>query len=236
MWYRQFWSYKKLKPHQKSILESYAFFAGLNEKNKKEFEHRVANFIADKDFKHRYGTPVTDEQKVLISAVACRLSFGRRSYLFPTLDTILIFDEAFSSPINSNLHKGEFNPAAKVVALSWADFKEGMDITNDNLHLGIHEFTHIMHFESEQMDDIDAMRYHKYHQVILRFLMQPGTREKLDQTRFFRDYAFTNQYEFMAVLTEYFFESTEEFEETFPDLFNAIKKALLYKKEWLFEV
>lgn len=233
LWYRQFWSYRKLAPAQKTVLENYAFFQNLNPKNKKEFEHRVVNFIADKDYRHRYNKPVTDEQKVLIAAVACRLTFGRRSYLFPMLNTILLFDEAFQSPSNENFHKGEYNPAAEVLALSWEDFKEGMDITNDNLHLGLHEFTHVIHIESDRYNDTDAMRYEKYHQLILHSLMQPELRAKLDDTRFFRDYAFTNQYEFMAVLTEYFFESTEEFRTEFPDIFGYMKKALLYKDEWL---
>lgn len=108
-----------------------------------------------------------------------------------------------------------------------------MDITNDNLHLGLHEFTHVMHIESDRYNDADAMRYQKFHHLILHSLMQPEIRAKLDNTQFFRDYAFTNQYEFMAVLTEYFFESTSEFQSEFPDMFNYLKKALLYKEEWL---
>jgi hypothetical protein len=233
IWYRQFLSYKRLPRLQKDILYKYPFFKTLDLKDQRQFEHRVKSFISDKDFKHRHKNKVTDEQKVLIAAVACRLSFGRRSYLFPLLSTILIFDEAFESPTNNNKHKGEYNPRAKVLALSWQDFIQGMDDVSDNIHLGLHEFTHVMHFESEKYTDVDAIRYLKYHKKILRELMKPETREQVDSTGFFRDYAFTNQYEFMAVLTEYYFESNALFKKEFPAMYSHMTVALLYKERWM---
>jgi hypothetical protein len=35
----------------------------------KQFEHRVTYYIRDKQFKHRFGKPVTDEQKLLSVAL-----------------------------------------------------------------------------------------------------------------------------------------------------------------------
>ncbi|QJP34810.1 zinc-dependent peptidase [Nonlabens sp. Ci31] len=233
LWYRQALSYRRLPISRKRVLETYPFYKQLSYKYKKQFEHRVAAFIVDKDFRNRYEGAVTDQQVVLISCVACRLSFGRRSYLYPMLNTVLLFPEAFMSPANKALHKGEFNPLAKVLAISWKDFKEGMDITNDNLHLGLHEFTHVMHFESDRSNDIDAVRFKKYTNKILRELMKPEVRSKLDQTQFFRAYAFINQYEFMAVLSEYFFESNADFKKAFPIIYGHLIKALLYKEEWI---
>jgi Mlc titration factor MtfA (ptsG expression regulator) len=233
LWYRQGISFRKLSLSRKRILETYPFYKHLSSHYKKQFEHRVASFIADKKFVNRYENDVTDEQIVLIACVGCRLNFGRRNYLYPFLHTILLFPEPFMSPTNEALHKGEFNPPAKVLALSWKDFKTGMDITNDNLHLGLHEFTHILHFESERSSDIDASRFKKYTRKILLELMKPETRQQLDSTRFFRDYAFTNQYEFIAVLTEYYFESNTIFKNKFPAIYEHLTKALLFKKQWI---
>ncbi|MFT6097075.1 MAG: Mlc titration factor MtfA (ptsG expression regulator) [Nonlabens sp.] len=235
LWYRQLFSYRKLNLSRKQVLETYPFYTYLSNAYKKQFEHRVAAFIADKDFKNRYKGAVTDEQVVLISCVACRLNFGRRNYLNSMLQTVLLFPEAFMSPTNKALHKGEFNPLAKVLAISWKDFKEGMDITTDNLHLGIHEFTHVMHFESDHSSGIDAARFKKFTNKILKELMKPEVRSKLDTTRFFRNYAFTNQYEFMAVLSEYYFESNADFKNEFPLIYDHFTKALLYKEEWIME-
>jgi Mlc titration factor MtfA (ptsG expression regulator) len=233
LWYRQLWCYKRLPLSRKQYLQAFPFYSAPSPKYRVQFEHRVCCFIADKKFKHRYGQPVSDEQVVLVAAVACQLSFGRRDYLYAFLDTILYFDEPFQSPANNEIHKGEYNPRARALALSWADFKTGLDITTDNLHLGLHEFTHVMHIESERHTGMDSYRYHKYHQLILRELMDAKLRNRLSSTRFFRDYAFTNQYEFMAVLTEYFFESPQEFRVHFPKLFHHLKMALLFDDAWL---
>ncbi|WP_298954011.1 zinc-dependent peptidase [uncultured Nonlabens sp.] len=233
IWYRQLWSNARLPLSRKRVLETYPFYIHLSEKYKKQFEHRVATFIKQKDFKHRYQDTVTDEQVVLIACVACRLTFGRRNYLFPRLNTLLLFPEPFKSPTTQEYHKGEYNPIAKVLAFSWPDFKEGMDIVNDNLHLGLHEFTHVLHIESERSSEIDALRFKKFTRNILRELMKPAVRSKLDNTKFFRDYAFTNQYEFMAVLIEYYFESNKDFKEQFPLMYSHLTKALLYEEEWI---
>lgn len=233
LWYRQAFSYRRLPLSRKRVLETYPFYNNLSFKYKKQFEHRVTAFISDKDFKNRYQGTVTDEQVVLISCVACRLTFGRRNYLYPMLNTVLLFPEPFMSPTNEALHKGEFNPLAKVLAISWQDFKEGMDITNDNLHLGIHEFTHIIHFEGDRSSDIDAVRFKKFTNKILRELMKPEVRSKLESTRFFRDYAFTNQFEFMSCLSEYYFESNTAFKTEFPMIYAHLHKALLFEEEWI---
>lgn len=233
VWNRQLWSYKRLPLSRKRILQTFTFYQQLSPKYQKQFEHRVAAFIKDKQFKHRHHSKVTDAQLVYTSAVACKLSFGRRSYLFPMLSTVLFFEQAFQSPTNEAMHKGEYNPRAKVLALSWEDFVRGMAVDDDNFHLGLHEFMHVMHFESERSTDIDAVRFHKYHQLILRHIMDPAVRQRLDNAAYFRDYAFTNQYEFMAVLGEYFFESPAEFQQQFPVLFAHLKKILLFKDEWM---
>jgi len=161
------------------------------------------------------------------------LTFGRRNYMMEHLETILIFDEPFESAANSQKHKGEYNPRAAVLALSWPDVLDGMKIANDNHHLALHEFTHVIHIESEKSRHMDALRYHKYHQLILMRLMEVDLRMKLEESPLFREYAFTNQYEFMAVLTEHFFESPNELKAQLPKLYALLKKALLMKDEWM---
>lgn len=235
VWNRQPFTYRKLPKAQKRILETFPFYQKLSKKYQRQFEHRTVAFIKDKDFKHRYESSVTDAQIVYPAAVAIQLSFGRANYLYGMMNTILFFEQAFQSPTNEAMHKGEYNPRAKVLALSWEDFLRGMAIDNDNLHLGLHEFMHVMHFESKHSTDVDSARFHKYEQKILRHIMQPEVREKLDHTKYFRAYAFTNEYEFLSVLTEYFFETPADFKSGFPVLFEYFKTALLFKEEWIFE-
>jgi hypothetical protein len=198
----------------------------LAKKEKRQFQHRVATFISDKKFIGRDGVEITDRIKVLVGAVGCMLSFGRKNYDYGLIEHILIYPEEFYSKINDAHHKGEFNPHGKALVLSWKDFEEGYQITNDNRNLGLHEFMHAMQLEARKSRDLDSTRFAKQFQNILKQLTQQEVKDKLDETRYFRAYAFTNQYEFMAVLTEYFIESPKDFKLHFPKLYGYTRKLL----------
>lgn len=225
--YRHFFVYKKLTSAQFSILEKeFEFYKQLSKKHKKQFEHRVAAFISDKKFVGRKGLLVTDTMKVLIASIGCMLSFGRKNYLYGLVNHILIYPEEFYSTANNAYHKGEFNPAGKALVLSWEAFEKGYRITDDNLNLGIHEFMHAMQLEAKQSKDVDSARLLKQFKNILVQLSQPEIKEKISKTQFFRSYAFTNQYEFLAVLTECFFESPEDLKKQFPKIYESTQKLL----------
>lgn len=219
--------YRKLTNVQLAVLnQEFSFYNKLNSKHQRQFEHRVASFISKKEFVGRENLHVTDRMKTLVSAIGCMISFGRKNYNFTLIDFILIYPDEFYSNINDAYHKGEFNPKSRALVLSWKDFEKGYQITNDNRNLGIHEYMHAMHLESKQGSDSDSDRFSRQFQNILQQLTKQEVKDKLIETKYFRDYAFTNQYEFMAVITEYFFESPEEFKTLFPDLYEYTKKIL----------
>lgn len=225
--FRHYFVYKKLSVSQeKTLKKEFAFYNQLTVKQKNQFQHRVAHFITDKKFISRSDIEITERMKVLIAAIGCMLSFGRRNYNYGLIQFTLIYPSHFFSSINKNYHKGEFNPREKALVLSWEDFEHGFKINNDNLNVGIHEFMHAMQLEAKNSTDIDSVRFIKQYNNILKLIAKKEVREKLDSTQFFRTYAFTNQYEFMAVLAEYFFESPEEFKVTFPKLYEYTKKLL----------
>jgi Mlc titration factor MtfA (ptsG expression regulator) len=225
--YRHYFVYKKVTPEQLKILEQeFTFYGKLSPKHKRQFQHRVASFISEKKFVGRDQLVVTERMKVLIAAMGCMLSFGRKNYEYVLIEFILIYPDEFYSSINNDYHKGEFNPRERALVLSWKHFEEGYKITDDNLNLGIHEFMHAMQLEAIRSKDIDSSRFGKQFQNILQELTQQHVKDKLDETRYFRAYAFTNQYEFMAVLTEYFIESPVDFRSHFPKLYDYIRKLL----------
>lgn len=225
--YRNYVVYKKLPSNQIKILEQeFTFYKLLSAKHKKQFQHRVANFIASKQFIARDGFHLTDRVKVLIAASGCMLSFGRKNYMYYLIDYILIYPKEFYSKVNDAYHKGEFNPKGKALVLSWKDFEEGYDIANDNRNLGIHEFMHAMQLEAKQGSDGDSGRLEKQFKNILTLLTNKELKNKLIETQYFRKYAFTNQYEFLAVIAEYFVESPKEFKSLFPEIYNNTKKLL----------
>jgi Mlc titration factor MtfA (ptsG expression regulator) len=228
--YRHYWVYRTLTEHQESILlEEFSFYTQLSPKHRRQFRHRVATFIRAKSFVGREELVVTERMKVLIAAVGCMLSFGRRNYIYGLIEYILVYPKQFYSKVNDAYHKGEFNPRERALVLSWEDFEHGFQITNDNLNLGIHEFMHAMQLEAKQGKDVDSARFAKQFQNILSQLTRKEVKDSLEQSRYFRTYAFTNQYEFMAVLAEYFIESPDELKVAFPSLYGSVRKLLNFR-------
>ena len=225
--FRNYLVYKKLTPSQITILtKDFSFYNSLSNKHRLQFQHRVSSFISDKEFIGRENLQVNERMKLLISAIGCMLSFGRQNYKYALIDHVLIYPGEFYSTVNKDYHKGEFNPKGRALVVSWKDFEEGYQISNDNMNLGIHEFMHAMQLETKQGSDGDSDRFEKQFQNILKQLTKPEIKDRLISTRYFREYAFTNQYEFMSVMAEYFFESPQEFKKQFPELYGYTKKLL----------
>lgn len=219
---------KKLTPKQQSILRlQFSFYNKLTSKQQLYFEHRVSSFITDKTFIGREGLIISDEVKILISATAVMLTFGFRDFYIALIDKIFVYPNAFYSRVNQEYHKGEFNPKLKALVLSWNDFRQGYNIGDDNLNLGIHEFTHAIHLNSMKEKDVSSTIFRDSFNELTNLLSNNDLlRKKLIASKYFRAYAFTNQFEFVAVLVEYFIETPKEFRNQFPRIYNKVKQML----------
>lgn len=223
---------RKLTNSQKTILiNDFTFYSKLkDDKLKSYFEHRVASFIIDKDFIGRSGVSITEEMKVLISATAVMLTFGFRDFYIGILSKIVIYPKAYYSNITKVHHKGEFNPKLKALILSWEDFKEGYRIEDDNFNLGIHEITHAIHFNSFKENDVSSTIFKDSFKSLTNLLTQDlELRERLVKSEYFRGYAYTNQFEFLAVLIENFMETPESFRNAFPQIYAKVKQMLNFE-------
>ena len=218
---------------QLRILErDFLFYQKLTKKEKLIFEHRVASFINDKTFVGREGLEPTVEMKTLISATAVMLTFGFRKYLIDLIDTVILYPKSYYSKLNETYHKGETNPQLKAIVFSWEDFKQGYNIGDDNLNLGIHEFGHAIHLNSLNDDDVSSLIFNHGFEKLTTYLQNHETvRLDLLASKYFRAYAYTNQYEFFAVLLENFIETPLEFQSQFPVLHNYMREMLNFKLE-----
>lgn len=219
---------RKLTPEQHTILRrQFRFYNTLTPKQKKQFEHRLATFIRDKKFVGREDIEVTSEMRVLISATAVMLTFGFKRYLIDLMSVVIIYPKEFFSTINETYHKGEFNPQLQTLVLSWKHFVEGYDRSNDNLNLGIHEITHAIHLNSYSSSDISSILFNEGFMELTNFLSENETlRKDLLASKYFRDYAYTNQFEFIAVIIENFIETPSRFRSQFPQLYLKTKQML----------
>lgn len=219
---------RKLSPEQTSVLKrQFTFYNKLPKQQQSYFSHRVASFIKDKNFIGRGGLEITDEVKVLISSTAVMLTFGFRDFYIGLIDKIFVYPDAFYSKTNQDYHKGEFNPKLKALVLSWDDFVQGYNVNNDNLNLGIHEFVHAIHLNSIKERDVSSTIFKDSFKELTNLLAQnKSLRDELIASKYFRAYAYTNQFEFVAVVIETFIETPIEFKNQFPEVYSKVKQML----------
>ena len=224
--------FHKLNEQQKAVLATnFHFYNELKPKYKRYFEHRVYKFMINYEF---VGTDflVTEKMKITIGATYTMLTFGMRHYLNPMFKKILLFPDIYYSEQTQNYHKGEFNPRLEAIVLSWKHFEEGIEVANDNLNLGLHEFTHAFHIHSLKSEETTAVLFNESLQNLFRIVSHPQIKEQLVASGFLRDYAYENKFEFVAVLLEYFFESPQEFKSQFPSIYLKVKQMINYNEKY----
>lgn len=222
---------EQLAAHDKTVLvDQFSFFNKLSLRHQAYFEHRVAVFINEKLFIGRGNLVVTDEMKVLVSATAVMLTFGFRNYSIDSIVRIFIYPDVFYSDQNEAYHKGEFNPKLKSLVLSWRHFVDGFKFGDDNVNLGIHEFAHAIHLNSLKKRDLSATIFSDSFQGLITLLAENQTlRQELLASQYFRDYAYTNSYEFVAVIIETFIETPQDFKQQFPEIYNKVRQMLNFR-------
>jgi hypothetical protein len=215
---------------QRTIVASeVSFYHKLTAKEKRVFEHRVLRFMRSHTFVGREDLHVTERMQLLISATAVMITFGFRRYLLSRFETILVYPQHYFSNVTQQLHKGEANPKYKTLVFSWEDFEEGIKIEDDNLNLGIHELTHALHFSFLTERTYTARQFLRNYKRLLAALTDKDAQKRLIKVNYLREYAFENQYEFLSVLIEHFFETPEEFRAKLPNIYFSVKRMLNMK-------
>lgn len=213
------------------LLEHFSFYEKLSSKRKSYFRHRVAAFINYYTFAGRDELEVTREMKLKIAATSVMLTFGMRQYLPDMFSVIVLYPDVFLSG-SGNYHKGEFNPKAGAVVFSWKHFEEGILYNNDNINLGLHEFAHVLHIDSHRRRKVgsSSVIFSDMLSKIWEYVQTPDNRDALIASGYLRSYAYTNQFEFIAVLLEHFFETPQQFSEQFPVLYKHVRAMINYRE------
>ena len=223
-----FWK-RKLTKDQKSILRTnFKFYQELSLKHQTYFEHRVYQFINTKEFIGN-NIEVSEEMRIVISATLVKLTFGLRDYNIKSVERIIFYPEEFYSQTNKAYHKGEFNLGLKALVFSWKDVLYGYEVADDNLNLAIHEFTHAIHFyymSVRRRSTSAAIFIDTFEELTTMLDNEPALKTKLVESNFLRDYAFTNQFEFLSVIIETFIESPQQFSRSFPSIYRKVKTML----------
>ena len=222
---------KKINEIQRSILrQEFRFYSQLSDKRKIYFEHRVHTFLKKYEFIGNGISVDNNEIKIIVAGTYVMLTFGMRTYLTTAFDKIIMYPVVYYSTVNQTYHKGEFNPKMKAVVFSWNDFLSGHQSSSNNLNLGLHEFTHALHIGATKRNYTSDVIFTDEFNAILEYLQDINFRKKIQTDGYFRAYAFENKFEFLAVLLEHFFETPNEFQRLYPELFGHRKRMINFQQ------
>lgn len=159
---------------------------------------------------------------VMASATLLTMGLKRFRYL-NSVHRVIIYPSKYYSKINRRHHLGEYNPRLKILVFAADTLKEGFRIPNDNINLGIHEFSHALCYEMKKGSSWEARRFRYGLRKLEEFLKDKKQTEELVADDFFRGYGVRNTYEFFAVLSETFIESPNGFYDKQPYLFEVVR-------------
>ncbi|GGW48979.1 hypothetical protein GCM10007383_36240 [Arenibacter certesii] len=168
--------------------------------------------------------------KVLIAASAVIPVFGFKEWHYTNLSGILLYpdnfneDMQFSSKDNSRniggiVGNGRFE---KQMILSKKALYHGFKNTTDKSNTGIHEFVHLIDKLDDRTDGVpERLMEHQYAIPWLN-LIHKEMEAINDNHSDIRKYGGTNQAEFFAVASEYFFERADLLKRKHPELYGML--------------
>jgi len=212
----------------KAILsEQVPFYKNLDEDRKQEFENRVQHFLATTRITG-VKTTVEDVDKVLIAASAVIPIFNFPGWEYVNLHEVLLypgsFDHEFQQEGDQRSIIGMVGSGAMnhVMILSQHELRQAFLNTTGKTNTAIHEFVHLVDKTDGSIDGIPGFILDKKYVLPWLQLMRKEIELILKDRSDINPYGATNEAEFFAVVSEYFFERPKLLKEKHPELYELL--------------
>ncbi len=216
--------------------EKVSIYSGLNIACKQVFLDRIVYFLSTTRITGEKGADITDEDKVFVAASATIPLIHYDSWAYNNLDEVILypdyFDERFSMEGTDRNIAGMVGTGAlnRKMLLSLPALRRGFSKGGES-NTAIHEFVHLIDKADGEVDGIPEY-------IIPKDLVQPWLKEMHKAIREIREgksdidsYAATNEAEFLAVLSEYFFKRPKALKEDHPALYRLLDDMYNRKEE-----
>lgn len=195
----------------------FSYYTTLSEEYKELFIKRCTRFISDKIIEGDENFKPDNRVKAIVAGSAVQLTLGLEKWDMSFFGKVIIHPSDFDSEYGGLKFKGETNLRG-YIRLSWKSLIHGYKIKDDNINLGLHEFSHALRFNSVKGHGQDYFIEHYFYNWLGSaypvFYDIKNNRETI-----FRKYGGANINEFISVCIEHYFESPEEIKEHYPLLY-----------------
>jgi len=214
-------SYKKL------LAEQVNFYHQLNDVKKREFENRIALFLSRIRITG-IKTNVEEIDKVLIAASAIIPIFGFQDWEYVNLHEVLLYPSSFNQELDLKCpHRDTTGmvgngPYQRIMILSQHDLRQDFLNKTGKGNTAIHEFVHLIDKTDGIVDGKPEFILGKEYMIPWLQLMHREIKMILANKSDINIYGATNEAEFFAVVSEYFFERPDLLESKHPELYKIL--------------
>jgi len=212
----------------KVLLEQHIpYYEHLDADRKLSFEQKVEGFLADITIEG-VGTTVSDADKVMIAASAVIPIFGFDDWKYHNLTNVILYPDTFD---NEFQFEGENRSILGMVGsgymngqmiLSRAALAKGFSKSAGKENTAIHEFVHLLDKSDGATDGVpENLLAHEYVLPWLKMIHQEIHKIEAGRSDI-NPYAITNEAEFLAVVSEYFFQKPNELKHKHPELYDIL--------------
>ena len=220
--------YRKAKRHS---VKPFPEHRNLPKERQAAFQQRMMQFLS-KVYIDGVQLELEELDKILVAASAVIPVFGFKEWHYTNLSGILLYpdnfneDMQFSSKDNSRniggiVGNGRFE---KQMILSKKALYHGFKNTTDKSNTGIHEFVHLIDKLDDRTDGVPERLLEHQYAIPWLNLIHKEMEAINDNHSDIRKYGGTNQAEFFAVASEYFFERPDLLKSKHPELYEMLVK------------
>ncbi|AHJ97413.1 M90 family metallopeptidase [Hymenobacter swuensis] len=216
---------------QQILAERVAFYLALPPEARTRFEQRVQVFLARTRITG-VQTEVDDTTRLLVAASAIIPVFGFPDWEYASLSEVLIVPDAWAQQRDPTkefvglegtlLGSVQGFQTSQYMRLSKSSLEQGFRDALDRQNVGIHEFAHLLDEADGVIDGVPGLALPAALRPEWEAVMQREIAAIRAGNSEINDYAGTNEAEFFAVVTEYFFEKPEKLQEHHPELYGLL--------------
>ncbi len=220
------------KNYKQLLEQQVVYYQNLTDTDKKRFEAMVQVFLQSVHIEG-VGTGITDSDRVLIASSAVIPVFGFPGWRYKNLTNVILYPDTFDKDFQ---FEGENRNILGMVGtgymngqmlLSRAALVKGFSHSSGKENAAIHEFVHLLDGSDGATDGIpEYLMAHQYTIPWLHMIHREMHRIETGKSDI-NPYALTNESEFLAVVSEYFFEKPEQLQIKHPELYKLLSQIFM---------
>lgn len=209
------------------LLEQVEFYRQLNNEQRVQFETRMQAFLTHVRITG-VNTTIEEADKILVAASAIIPIFGFPDWEYINLREVLLYPDSFNHEFEQQgadrnvLGMVGDGPYQQVMILSQHELRQGFSNKTGKTNTAIHEFVHLVDKIDGSVDGVPEFLVQRQYILPWLNLMQGEIKKIISNRSDINPYGATNQAEFFAVVSEYFFERPDLLQSKHPELYTLL--------------